>query len=648
MNATNNKLTMLYCRLSRDDNDGEKESNSISNQREMLIKYAEKNGFVPYEVAVDDGYTGTNYNRPGWQELMAKVEADEVSAIIVKNSDRMGRNYLQTGLYREMFAERGVRLIAVNDGVDTANGEGDDFLPFREILAEWYARDCSRKVRAVYRSKGLDGKHTGSHAIYGYKKSEIDKSKWEIDSAAAEIVRRIFAMTIEGFGPYAIATKLTEEKVECPSYYLGQRGCGNYQNREQHDPYLWWGATVSDIISRLEYCGHTVNFKTVQKSFKNKRRYTNSPENMAVFENTHDAIVPPETWELANRLRANAKRHKNNLGEARPLTGLMYCAQCGSKLYHERTAPDAPKPKDAYLCASYVKKTSECSPHRITTAAITALILDTLRTVAEYALNNEDDFRSRVSGMFSAKLDGDMKSRRKRLTFCEKRTAELDKLIKKLFEEHALGNLNGKRFDLLCGEYETEQEELEIEIAGLREEISEYVDSKECADGFLKLTQKYTDFTELTVPMLNEFVERINVHEREDRGCQYTKQKIEIILSFIGEFDVPVESDAEKDAAQIEREMFAENRRLYHRDYQRKRRANGGKPITPPDTRTDEERAADEAAKKEQRKLAMREYYQNNKDKWAVSGAKRNEKKRAERAAAKAAAVMTANVTATA
>ncbi|GHU94583.1 recombinase [Clostridia bacterium] len=543
MNAISNKLSVLYCRLSRDDNDGDRESNSIQNQKKILVEYAERNGFTPYVIEQDDGKTGTNYARPGWQSLMARVENDEVSTILVKNLDRMGRNYLESGMLREMFAERGVRLIAVNDGVDTAKGEGDDFLPFREIMAEWYARDCSRKVRAVYRSKGLDGKHTGSHALYGYKKSEIDKGKWEIDETAAAIVRRVFAMTIDGFGPGTIATKLAEEKIECPSYYLAQRGCGNYQNRPQDDPYRWWNTTVSDIISRLEYCGYTVNFKTTQKSFKNKRRYANSPENMAVFENTHEPIVPQETWELANKLRANAKRHVDYCGDPRPLTGLLFCADCGAKLYHERSTPNAVKLKDAYLCASYVKKTAECTPHRVTTAAITELILDTLRTVAGYALNNEEDFRARVSEMFSAKLDGDMKARRKRLAVCEKRVADLDRLIKKLFEEHALGDLADKRFAALSADYEQEQADLEHEVETLNAEIGSYVDSAERADSFMSLTRKYIDFSELSPSMLNEFVERVNIGEREDRGCQFTKQKVEIVLNFIGDFDLPIVAD---------------------------------------------------------------------------------------------------------
>ena len=283
----NQKTTILYCRLSRDDGE-DKESNSIGNQRRILIEYAEKNGFTPYEVETDDGYTGTNYNRPGWQNLIAKVENDEVGTIIVKNLDRMGRNYLQTGLYRKMFQERGVRLIAVNDGIDTSMSEGDEFLPFREIMAEWYARDCSRKVKAVFRSKGMAGKHIASHVPYGYKKSSDDKGKWEVDEPAAEAVRCIFGLVIEGFGVSVIARKLTEAKVERPSYYFAKQGIGNHQKMNFDDPYHWDSKTVSDIIARVEYCGHTVNFKTAQQSYKNKRRYNNPDEKLAIFENTQE------------------------------------------------------------------------------------------------------------------------------------------------------------------------------------------------------------------------------------------------------------------------------------------------------------------------------------------------------------------------
>jgi DNA invertase Pin-like site-specific DNA recombinase len=599
----NNKLTFLYCRLSREDGE-DRESNSIGNQKRILTEYAEKNGFTPYAIAVDDGYTGTNYNRPGWQELMAKVEADEVSTIIVKNLDRMGRNYLQTGLYREMFQERGVRLIAVNDGIDTASGEGDDFLPFREIMAEWYARDCSRKVKAVFHSKGTSGKHIGSHPLYGYKKSEADKNLWVPDEPAASVVRRIFELTIEGFGPYTISEKLSAEKVECPSYYLGIRGCGNHQKELPDDPYRWWGGTVRDIIGRVEYLGHTVNFKTYRKSFKLKHIYFNEPEKWSVFENTHEPLVKKEVWELANKLRSNAKRHVDRLGVPYPLTGLLWCAQCGAKMYHDRSGPNAQKQKDHYTCSNYSTQHVTCTSHRVTTETIETLILETLRSVCNFADANEEDFRKMVTDMYSAKVDGDLKSRRKRLAVCEKRTAELDKLIRKLFEEHTLGSLAEKRFDVLSAGYEQEQAELELEISELRAEVGSLIDGTERADNFLMLRRRYRDFEELTPQMINEFVEKIIVHERADKGCRITEQKIEIMLNFIGDFTVPGIDETE-DAARVARLAELSKRREYHREYLRRREANGGKPLL---EKTPEERAAFEAEQKEKTKLYQREY----------------------------------------
>jgi len=316
----NEKLTILYCRLSRDDGDGVIESNSISNQKNILIDYAERNGFVPYEIAVDDGYSGTNYNRPGWQELMAKVENDEVSTIIVKNLDRMGRNYLQTGMYREMFAERGVRLIAVNDGVDTANGEGDDFLPFREIMAEFYARDTSKKLKAVFGSKGKSGKPLTNKVPYGYIKDPNDKNKWLVDPEAAAVVRRIFALTISGIGPYEIARLFHSEKVERPSYYQAKNGIVNYPSwLKTSDPYQWCGGTIVAMLAHPEYAGHTVNFRSSSVNFKTKTRKKNAPEDWQIFPNTHEAIIPQETWDLAQKIRKTVKR-TDSIGEANPLT----------------------------------------------------------------------------------------------------------------------------------------------------------------------------------------------------------------------------------------------------------------------------------------------------------------------------------------
>jgi DNA invertase Pin-like site-specific DNA recombinase len=380
-------------------------------------------------IEADDGYSGTNYDRPGWQSLMARVENDEVNTILVKNLDRMGRNYLQTGLYREMFAECGVRLIAVHDGVDTAVSESEDFLPFREIIAEWYARDCSRKVKAVFRSKCMAGKHIASHVPYGYNKADGDCTKWVIDEPAAAIVRRIFDLTIEGFGPGVIARKLSEGKVERPSYYFAQQGIGNRKNVDEKDRYKWEPQTVSGYIELVEYMGHTVNFKTTQKLYKNKQRLENSAENLVNFENTQEPIVSAEVWELANKLRNAAKRIVGRLGEPRPLTGLLYCVDCGAKLCHDRSSVRAKNPKDCYTCSTY-RKSRECTPHNVNTEQLEQLILETLRDISACIKRIEDDFRRLVMDMFAARFDGDMKSRKKRLSACQKCVAELDRLKK--------------------------------------------------------------------------------------------------------------------------------------------------------------------------------------------------------------------------
>ena len=324
-----------------------------------------------------------------------------------------------------------------------------------------------------------------------------------------------------------------------------------------------------------------------------------------MFENTHEAIVSQEAWELANRLRNNAKRHVDRLGAPRPLTGLLYCAQCGAKMYHDRSGPNAKKHKDFYTCSNYSTQHGTCTSHRVTTKTIEELILQILRKVIRFALNDEAKFTKQVTEIYSAKLEGDVKSRRKRLAVCEKRSGELDRLIKKLFEEHALGSMNDKRFDLLSTGYEKEQEELESEIGELRGEVARYLDGVECAGNFLELARRYRDLPELTPQMINEFVDKVLVHERADKGCQITKQKIEIHLNLIGDFSMPEEPTPDADAAQLAADAERAKRREYHRDYNRRRKENGGKPLS---ERTPEERAIFEAERKEKMKLYQREY----------------------------------------
>lgn len=337
MNNQNQKLTILYQRLSKDDPNGaDGESNSIKNQRDMLEKYAKQNGFVPYRCLSDDGKTGTNFSRPGWTELMELVEADEVGTIIVKTLDRMGRNYLEAGMLREIFEDKGIRLIAIHDGVDTFD-HPDDFIPFREIMAEHYARDTSRKIKSVLKNKGSDGKPLSNNPPYGFIKAPGEKNVWRVDDEAANVVRRIFQLTVDGNGPYEIARILHGDHVERPSYYLATRGRGSNQSDCDYDnPCAWNGRTIIEMIAKAEYAGHTVNFRTNKKSFKSKKTTKNDPSEWQIFENTHPAIVPQETWDLAQKCR-ETKRRTNEAGIANPLTGLMFCHDCKRKMYHHGT-----------------------------------------------------------------------------------------------------------------------------------------------------------------------------------------------------------------------------------------------------------------------------------------------------------------------
>jgi len=418
-------LTILYERLSRDDGE-DGVSNSILNQRQLLEDFANRNGLTPFLHIQDDGYSGTNWNRPGWQEVISKIEAGEATCLVVKDSSRMGRDYLRVGLYREMFREKNVRLIAVNDGLDTADKD-DDFAPFREIMAEWYARDTSRKIKSVYHQKGMAGIRLAHHPLYGYKKADTSKnSQWIIDEPAAEFVRRIFALTIEGRGVGEIARILTEEQVESPAYHLAQMGYGQHVNKDFSDPYRWWASAPAAILSKIEYMGHTANFKGEKPHFKSKKYVDRPREDWVIFENTHEAIVDPETW-------ATAKRCVSRIdGEPHPLTGLVFCADCGAKMYHQRRNNNTSKTPNDYVCATYRKHTTA---HRISQKAIEELIFAALRVVVKYAVSDEDGFRKKVTEMFVVKLNSEMKSQRKRMTVCEKRSAELDRLIKKLFED---------------------------------------------------------------------------------------------------------------------------------------------------------------------------------------------------------------------
>lgn len=534
------ELTALYCRLSQDDKQ-EGDSNSIINQKKILKRYAIEHGYQPYVFFVDDGFSGTNFNRPDFQRMIAEVEAGRIKRVIVKDMSRLGRDYLQVGMYTEiMFPNMDVHFIAVNDGVDSHVGE-NEFTPFRNIINEWYAKDTSKKIRAVKRSKGMAGEHIGSHAPYGYMKNPDNKKEWLIDEEAAEVVREIFRLCVNGYGPTRIANILTERKILCPTYYALEHG-EKPRTVLPPDKYLWSATVVSHILERMDYLGHTVNFKTHVKSYKNRKKIDNSPEQWKIFENTHEAIIDKTTWETAQKLRRTIRRGDRNK-EPNPLTGLLYCGECGAKMYNERSDGDAyhKTPKDNYVCASYRKKTTSCTIHFIRSEIVRDLILDALRNVATYARANKEDFEQLVMQTTSDARKRSLQSGRTELDRIMRRTNELDTLLQKLYEDYALGRLPEKRHAKLSAQYEAEQAQLEQRSAELMEQMNAEQEESVNVDRFMELVDRYTDFTELTTPMLNEFIDKVIVYERRKINRYQYDQRIEIYFNFIGKVTLPEE-----------------------------------------------------------------------------------------------------------
>lgn len=578
-------ITALYERLSQED-ESLGESNSIQNQKKMLTEYAEKNGFQNIVHYSDDGFTGGNFDRPGWQSLITEVEAGNVKTIIIKDMSRFGRDYLRVGLYMEVFHDRGVRLIAISDGVDTAHGE-DDLLPFRNIMNTWYIRDCSRKITAVVRAKAKEGRRLTNVSIYGYIHDPNDKEKWIVDPEAAAVIRRMFQLTIDGKGPAQIARIFTEEKIECPAFYKARPENGGYTNKNKpKEPHVWATSSIVTMLQKPEYRGATVNCRTRKDSYKDKQGKKLPPEEWLIFENTHPAIVDAETWETAQRCRKTVKR-TDTFGEANPLTGKMFCADCGAKMYNHRKAGGKPynhangktykrPPTDMYTCSTHNTARNRfskvCSNHTIRTVVVRELVLDAIRAATSFAKTNEAEFIEQIREASNIRQTEAAKAHKKRLAKEQKRSLELDMLIKKLFEEHALGKLPDKRFDILSGDYEQEQADLEQSIAALQAELDDFEADSLRADKFIDIAKRYTDFTELTPAMINEFIDRIVVYEADKSGGERLQQ-VDIYLNFIGKFETPAQEFTEEELAQeAERQRKLEQRRATQRKYEEKRR----------------------------------------------------------------------------
>ncbi|MGN8786461.1 DUF4368 domain-containing protein [Blautia sp. HCP3S3_D9] len=586
--AENEKITALYERLSRDD-EMVGDSNSIVNQKKMLEDYAKQNGYTNIEHFTDDGYSGGSFDRPDWKRMIAGIENGSIGTVIVKDMSRIGRDYLQVGFYTEvMFKEKEVHFIAIANGVDNQKRESSEFAPFLNIMNEWYIRDSSRKVTTVLRARGMEGKHTTNNAIYGYRKSEEDKNQWVIDEEAAEVVRRIYRMSLEGKGPYEIARILSEEQIERPSYYLAKRGLGTCRsNNNTATPYVWRGATVRDILSKPEYMGHTVNFRSYKESYKDKRAKKTPKEDWVIFKNTQEAIVSEEMWNKVQELRKTVRR-TDTVGEANPFTGLLYCADCGAKMYNHRGGAGRARnwkgelngkrrpDRDEYNCSTYnLSRQSydkQCSQHYIRTEVVRKLVLETIKAVSDYVITNEEEFINRIYSSSRDKQKESIRSLKRKIAQDTKRVNELNMLMKKLYEDNISGKLSDKRFEFMLSEFENEQDTIEISMENAKAEIEKYESDTVRADKFIELVKRYTDFSELTTPMLNEFVEKILVHEA-DYSSGERVQEVEIYLNFIGKFELPVKEPTAEEIAEHEKLKARRAKKAeYNRRYMEKRR----------------------------------------------------------------------------
>ena len=573
----NEKITALYERLSRDDfgkdDDQQRESNSISNQKAMLEEFAARQGFTNIVHFTDDGISGTCFDRPGFLAMMKEVEAGNVEYLCIKDMSRMGRDYLKVGQIMEILRQRGVRLIAINDGVDSAKGD-DDFTPFRNIMNEYYARDTSRKIRSTFQSKGKSGKHLTGTVIYGYLWNEA-RDQWLVDPEAAEVVKRIFAMTIDGYGPYQIASKLKEEKVLIPSAYLARHGEGVNKNKTFKDVYGWGSSTICNILEKREYLGHTINFKT-RKHFKDKKSHYVPEDEWTIFENTHEAIIDQQTFDLVQKIRGNVRRYPDGWGEAAPLTGLLYCADCGGKMYVHRT--NNGKRISQYTCSQYSKVPvgKLCTTqHRINEDVILSLVSEMLKAIAEYAKHDRAEFVRVVQEAQSSQQTAEVKKQRTRLATAKQRVSELEVLLCKIYEDNILGKLSDSRYATLDAQYEKEQSELTVEISDLEKAIKSYEKHEKDADRFIALIDKYENFDKLTIAMLNEFIEKILVHERDRKGSIQTTQEVEIYFNFVGRFVPPAFGEVELTPEELEEIRKREERKdRLHQNYL-KRKANG-------------------------------------------------------------------------
>ena len=535
MNQSNQiKKTALYCRLSQDDGI-EGDSNSIQNQKAILQKFAEDHHFPSPCFYVDDGFSGGNFQRPAFQQMISDMENGEIGIIVTKDLSRLGRNQLHTGLYiEERFPMFGVRYIAINDNVDTDSSESNDLMPFKNLFNEWFIRDTSRKIRAVLKAKAERGERLGSRAPYGYRKAP-DTKKLIVDEEAAAIVRRIFAMCASGSGPSQIARILKKEQILTPTMYAYTRYGITHTCLDTAHPYNWSDSAIANLLENEIYLGNTVNMKHSSRSYKDKRRVEHPREECMVFENTHPALITREVWDIVQRVRKN-KRRLTKMEEQNKYSGLVFCADCGSNMVLHR-AHTMSASYNHFTCRTYKKDWEACTGHYIRECVLDEVVLEDLRRVTAMARERPEEFAAYIGSRQSAEIQREIRRQEKELAAMRKRKAELDAIFKKLYEDSVLSRITTEQFQMLSSSYTEEQNQIAAGIPQKEADIQRLRETVSGTDGFLDKAKRYMDITELTPELLRLFIEKIVVHEKEVKWSKHAPQTVEIYYNGIGFID---------------------------------------------------------------------------------------------------------------
>ena len=597
------KITALYERLSRDDEQAG-ESNSIQNQKKYLEEYARQHGLRNIRHFYDDGYSGTNFNRPGFAALLEEIEAGRVENLVIKDLSRFGRNYLQVGYYTEiLFPKKGVRFIAINNNVDSATPQDNDFTPFLNIMNEWYAKDTSNKIKAIFKSRMKDGMRCSGSIPYGYKRKPGDKQTLIVDEPAAEVVRKIFRLACQGNSTTAIAEILTAEQVLIPSAYAALHNPENCRHKNVTDPYRWNATTVGYILDRQEYLGHTVLGKSICENFKTKQRRAATPDELMIFPDTHEAIIDQDTWDIARKIRMKKKPRVANGTYSHRLSGLVYCADCGARMgFASPEAKHSGKHYDsdsAFQCGNYRNQSGECVSHFVKTSVLEAVILQAIQTVSRYVLENEEEFIDQLKALWSEQQSKTANNGQQELAEARNRMADLDGKIQKLYESALNGLLPERQAQRMIQQYDEEQILLEKRIEELESLVQQDEIKKVDTDRFIALVRKYRDCEELTDTMLYAFIDRIEVHEATGGRTIYRQQKIDIYFNFIGNYYPPVETISEEERiAAIEAEQLRKKQEKNRRaaEVQKQKKAELMKAVEAGDP---------DAIAERERKLAM-------------------------------------------